>query len=248
MILLHCFCAPILASITVSKGSVRVFSGDDLRTACSVPDDPSQRWRYRWFRDEQDMGFYNSSEAWIKHSGNYSCQAERDMKKWPYILSTLPSPPLQLHVDRGWALLQTPVTPPIIDDTVMLTCHIRGNPVATEVRFYKDGSEIHCYESKELVFSKVTLEDAGVYWCRDSWMEKYELHSAQSLPVPVTVLDKLETPRLVVDSGRVIAGRLVCIKCEMRLNVKAEGLQIEYHYMKNHTRLAPASSSNTYTI
>lgn len=92
--------APILASITVSKGSMRVFSGEDLRAACSVPDDPSQPWRYSWFRDGQDMGFYNSSEAWIKHSGKYTCQAERDVKKWPYILNTLPSPPLELHVDR----------------------------------------------------------------------------------------------------------------------------------------------------
>lgn len=88
----------------------------------------------------------------------------------------------------GWVLLQTPATSPIIDDTVILTCRIRRNPVATEVRFYKDDSEIRCDESKELVFSQVTLEDAGVYWCRVSWMEKYELHSAQSLPVRVHVL------------------------------------------------------------
>lgn len=88
----------------------------------------------------------------------------------------------------GWALLQTPATPPILDDTVILTCNIRGNYVASEVRFYKDGSEIRCDGNKELVFSKVTLEDAGLYWCRISWMEKYELHSAQSLPVPVNIL------------------------------------------------------------
>lgn len=240
--------APLQASITVSMGDMRVFSGEDLRTSCSVPDDPSPYWRYKWFQNGDDIGFYNSSEAWIKASGKYSCQAEKDLKKWPYLVNTLPSQPLHLHVDRGWALMQIPTTPSIIEDTMILTCRIRDGPVATEVRFYKNDAEIQCDKSQVLVFSNVTLQDAGVYWCRASWMEKNLLHSAQSLPVPVTVLDKLETPQLVLVSGRVIAGKLVRIRCETRLNVKAEGLQIEYYFMKNHSRLAPASSSDKYTI
>ncbi|XP_051963412.1 high affinity immunoglobulin gamma Fc receptor I-like [Xyrauchen texanus] len=240
--------ARVLANITLSKGEIQVFTGEDLKITCSVPEDPSSSWRYKWFRDGAEIGLDGFREIRIEHSGEYSCQAEKDTEKRPFVLSTLPSLPLNLHVDRGWVLLQTPATPAIIDDTVILTCRIRNNPMAREVCFYKEASEIQCHNSKQLILTRATLEDGGIYWCRASWIQGNELHSAQSVPTPVTVLDKLNTPQLAIVSGRIVLGQEVHLRCNTQLNVKREDLHIEYYYMKNNSWLAPSSSSNTFII
>lgn len=90
------------AKATVSLGEARLFSGEDVQMTCSVPDDPLSDWKYQWFRDGillSSTEVYSLEKAQVLQSGNYTCQGEKIIKDWPYIVSSVPSDPLKIYVD-----------------------------------------------------------------------------------------------------------------------------------------------------
>lgn len=90
------------AKATVTLGESRLFSGEDVQVTCSVPDDPLSNWIYRWFLDGVFLSsteVYSINKARIQQSGKYTCQGEKTIKSWPYIVSSAPSDPLDIYVD-----------------------------------------------------------------------------------------------------------------------------------------------------
>uniref|UniRef100_A0A8B9LH10 Ig-like domain-containing protein n=1 Tax=Astyanax mexicanus TaxID=7994 RepID=A0A8B9LH10_ASTMX len=184
---------PVLAKITVQTGEARLFSEEDVQLNCSIPDDPGANWKYHWFQYGKRLKtteVYSFKNAAVQQSGNYTCQGEKDIEAWPYSLNSLPSEPITVHVDGGWALLRVPAEPVLIEESMTLTCRVRDEPVLVDVIFYKDDVEIYKSKSKDLVFKSLTLKDQGFYSCRATWTQRFEFHSAQSQPAFVTVLGK----------------------------------------------------------
>ncbi|XP_072524615.1 high affinity immunoglobulin gamma Fc receptor I-like [Salminus brasiliensis] len=243
---------PIAAKVTVHSGEVRLFSGEEVQLTCSVPDDPAAKWSYHWFKDGnllKTLEVYDLKNAAVWQGGNYTCQGEKEIDTWPYSLKTLISEPLSLQVDGGWALLRVPAEPLLINEATILTCRIRDDPMLVEVIFYKDGVEILKKKDKNLEFTSLTLMDQGSYSCRATWLQKYDYHSAQSLPAFVTVLDKLSTPELQFQpKSPVTKGKDVVLRCVTQLNVREKGHNIEYYFYKDEDRMAPSSPEETYTI
>ncbi|XP_036411931.1 low affinity immunoglobulin gamma Fc region receptor III-like [Colossoma macropomum] len=234
---------PIRAKVKVSMGEARLFSGEDVQLTCSVPDQPAPKWTYHWFQNEVSLGIfdvYRLQKAQVQEGGNYTCYGEKDIDTWPYSVQTLPSEPLTVHVDGGWALLRIPAEPLLIEERMTLTCRIRDEPVLVEVVFYKDGIEIHKLKDKDLVFPKLALKDKGSYWCRATWVQGFEYHSAQSLPAYVAVLDKLNTPVVEIEPEKSVKrGERVVIRCVTQLNVRDKGLSVDYYLLKDGSRLGP---------
>lgn len=93
---------PVKAKATVSLGKPRLFSGEDVQMTCSVPDDPSSNWTYEWFHDGELLSateVYSLNKAQVLQSGNYTCKGLKTIKAWPYIVPSIPSDPLKIHVD-----------------------------------------------------------------------------------------------------------------------------------------------------
>ncbi|KAF4076755.1 hypothetical protein AMELA_G00218740 [Ameiurus melas] len=207
---------PVKAKATVSLGEPRLFSGEDVQMTCSVPDDPSPNWTYEWFHDGELLSaieVYSLNKAQVLQSGSYTCKGTRTIEAWPYTVSSIPSDPLEIHVDGGWVLLRIPFEPLIIEETMTLTCRVRDDPLMSNVIFYKNKVELKKQKGADLVFEKLKLEDAAIYSCRATWIKNMEYQSSQSLPSYVSVLDILETPR--IDGGRekVRSGSKVEFKC-----------------------------------
>ncbi|XP_026796962.1 high affinity immunoglobulin gamma Fc receptor I [Pangasianodon hypophthalmus] len=244
---------PVKAKATLSLGELWFFSGEDVQMTCSVPDDPSTDWSYQWFLDGvllSSTNVYSIQKARVQQSGNYTCQGQKLLKEWPYSMLTIPSNPLKINVDGGWVLLRMPFEPLIVEETMTLTCRVRDDPLLSKVIFYKGEVEVTKQKNKNLVFPSLKLEDNGMYSCRATWVKNQEYHSAQSVPSSVTVLDKLETPRLVLlgSRGLVRSGNQVVFRCITKVNAREQGLSVEYHYLKDGNRLGPASATDTYVI
>ncbi|MCJ8744835.1 hypothetical protein PDJAM_G00123290 [Pangasius djambal] len=244
---------PVKAKATVSLGEPWLFSGEDVQMTCSVPDDPSPDWSYQWFHDGvllSSTDVYSLKKARVQQSGTYTCQGERPLKVWPYSKLSILSDPLNIHVDGGWVLLRMPFEPLIVEETMTLTCRVRDDPLLSEVIFYKGEVEVTKQKDKDLVFPSLKLENDGMYSCRASWFKNLEYQSAQSVPSSVTVLDKLEIPRLVLlrSRGLVRSGNQVVFRCFTKVNAREQGLSPEYHYIKDGNRLGRASGADTYII
>lgn len=240
-----------VAKATVSLGKPKLFSGEDVQLDCNVPDDHSSSWLYRWFRDGVPLSsnkVYSIKKARVQQSGSYTCQGRKQIKTWPYSIMTNPSDPLKIHVNGGWVLLQTPSESHISDEPMTLTCRIRDNPLLLNVIFYKDDMMIKTQNDNDLVIPSLSIEDDGMYSCRATWLNNLMYQSAQSVPFSVTVLEKLETPRLVPDQDQVRIGTQVVFSCIAKVNSRVQGLSVEYYYVKDDNRLAPASSKDTYVI
>lgn len=92
------------AKATVSVGELRLFSGEDVQLACSVPEDPLADWTYKWLFEDYDLPvssteLYSVNKALVMQRGSYRCQGEKTISSWPYVVSSLPSDPIKLYVD-----------------------------------------------------------------------------------------------------------------------------------------------------
>ncbi|XP_066514092.1 high affinity immunoglobulin gamma Fc receptor I-like [Hoplias malabaricus] len=244
---------PVRARADVTSGEARLFSGEDVTLGCSVPDHPETEWKFLWFRNGVPLSVQTQNLSLknipVQKGGNYSCRGEKDIDIWPYSLMTMTSEPLAVHVDGGWTLLQIPTEPLLIEEKMTLTCRIRGDPLLVEVIFYKDSVEVQKRKDKDLVIPRLVLKDEGLYRCRATWVQSTEHHSAQSLSAYLPVLDKLNTPVLELDFDYCsLKGDKVVLSCKTQLNVREEGLSIEYFFLKNGKRQGPGSSSATFTI
>ncbi|XP_076837069.1 high affinity immunoglobulin gamma Fc receptor I-like isoform X1 [Brachyhypopomus gauderio] len=244
---------PVHALAQVTGGELRLFSGEDVQLRCSVPEDPLSSWRYQWFLNgvlTSSAEVYHLKNAHVLQTGSYTCQGEKDLKEWPYLISSLQSDLLNVHVDGGWVLLQAPTEPLIIEEVLTMTCRVRDDPLLVEVNFYKGDVKIRTQKKKDLVFPSATLDDQGTYWCKATWLQDFKYQSAQSLKFSVIVLDKLSSPVLTIDDGEVnpVKGSTVVLRCSTQLNTREKGHTIEYYYMNNATLLGPSSSKDTHTI
>ncbi|XP_076837071.1 high affinity immunoglobulin gamma Fc receptor I-like isoform X2 [Brachyhypopomus gauderio] len=220
---------PVHALAQVTGGELRLFSGEDVQLRCSVPEDPLSSWRYQWFLNgvlTSSAEVYHLKNAHVLQTGSYTCQGEKDLKEWPYLISSLQSDLLNVHVDGGWVLLQAPTEPLIIEEVLTMTCRVRDDPLLVEVNFYKGDVKIRTQKKKDLVFPSATLDDQGTYWY------------------------KLSSPVLTIDDGEVnpVKGSTVVLRCSTQLNTREKGHTIEYYYMNNATLLGPSSSKDTHTI
>lgn len=202
----------------VSENS-RIFSGESLHLRCSIPDVHRSNWSVEWFRGSERLPENGENfhlwNAHIKEAGKFSCQGAR--KSVVGIIRTMQSLPVEIDVDGkiywlfifgkyiefdqndnfspnlcsgGWAILKAPSHPPLVGDTLKLSCRLRGNPPVHETILYRDGIEVMRQSGQNLSFylSNVTLEDAGMYSCRVSWDARRRTYSVISVNTMVNIL------------------------------------------------------------
>lgn len=96
--------APLVTSfravVEMVSGDSRIFSGENLRLKCSIPDTRST-WDYLWFRgSEQLPQFEEHLVLWkltVKQGGKFYCQGVRDTVVGN--IKTLQSLPIEINVD-----------------------------------------------------------------------------------------------------------------------------------------------------
>ncbi|XP_048120987.1 high affinity immunoglobulin gamma Fc receptor I-like isoform X1 [Alosa alosa] len=244
---------PRKAVASVAEGDAHLFSGGSLLLTCDVPEDPSPLWTFEWFFNGKPLASGMSYQIWkarVLQSGNYTCMAVRETELNPTgILETQLSAPLRVDIDGGWIILEAPSKPMIMEETMSLTCRIRGHR-RTEVIFYLNGREIWRQRNRTLTLHHLTLEHGGQYSCRATWEVQGLYHSAESTGVAVTVLEILTTPQLLAST---IQGRqkkrdlkLTCVT-EVNTRESAAAL-IHYYFLKNDMPLGPATSYGTFII
>ncbi len=73
--------ASFSAILEIVSGEPRIFSGEDVKLKCSVPDTRST-WSYQWFKGTEQLSHQGEIlqlwKAHIKQSGKYYCQGVRD--------------------------------------------------------------------------------------------------------------------------------------------------------------------------
>lgn len=93
--------APYRAVVEMVSGHSRIFSGEDVRLRCSIPDPSKSTWLYLWFHGSEEL--QQSTEqltvwrARINDSGKYYCQGVWDTMVGQ--IRTLQSLPVEIFVD-----------------------------------------------------------------------------------------------------------------------------------------------------
>ncbi|XP_063060535.1 high affinity immunoglobulin gamma Fc receptor I-like [Engraulis encrasicolus] len=243
------------AVVQVAEGRPHLLSGGFLRLVCHVPQDadPDSPWMFEWFYNGRSVSLsttYTFWEARVLQSGNYTCTGSREsVLDRTGILRTQISDPLWVEIDGGWVILKAPSKPMIMEESMDLTCHIRGNRSPQEVVFYLDGREVGRQGRSTLTVHNLTSEDAGQYSCKATWEEKGFYHSSVSTGVPVSILEILETPLLLAELHLVRRKMNLQLTCRTQLNTREEtSTPILHYFMKNGRLLGPASSQNAFTI
>ncbi|XP_039985886.1 uncharacterized protein LOC120791524 [Xiphias gladius] len=231
------------------SGDSTIFSGEDVRLRCSIPDAHRSNWNYLWFRGSELLP--QSGEQlvlWkvkIKDGGKIYCQGVRDTVVGN--IYTLQSLPMELNVDGGWAILKVQPHSGLVGETLKVTCHVRGNPPLHEVILYKDDEEVRRQKgfNPHFYLTNLALEDQGMYSCRASWDRDRYTRSVISAHVPVQVFEVLSQPvlEIVVDDILIPANRMKLI-CHIQYNAHAPAPPVHYYFYKNNNRLGTATSEN----
>lgn len=245
---------PRIAVATVAEGKLHTLSGNSLRLICDVPQDPSPLWTFKWFFNGKPLISSKSHSIWnarVLQSGNYTCSGARESElSETGILESQLSAPLRVDIDGGWVILDAPDKAMIMEETMYLTCRIRGHRLPKEVSFFLNGREIMRQLPSTLVVRNLTVNQGGEYSCRATWEVRGSYHSAESTAVPVTVLEILQTPELVVNITQVEKKRTdLKLTCLTELNTRDTTVRpIHYYFLKNDTPLSTAMSHHTFTI
>ncbi|XP_034460259.1 Fc receptor-like A isoform X1 [Hippoglossus hippoglossus] len=227
-------------------GEARIFSGEEVRLRCSVPDTHRSRWDLQWFKGSEKL--IQSGEhlvlwkARVNDSGKYYCQGVRDTLVGN--IDTLKSLPVEINVDGGWAILQVPPHSGLVGQTLTFTCRVRGNPPIHEVILYRDKVEVMKQRGLDPHFhlNHLTLEDQGMYSCRASWDTDRRTRSVLSVDASVQVLEVLTQPILeIVEHDQ----QLIKLICHLQYNAHAPAPPINYYFYKNNQRLGTATSENS---
>ncbi|KAM9359483.1 high affinity immunoglobulin gamma Fc receptor I-like [Symphorus nematophorus] len=237
----------IRAVVEMVLGDSRIFSGENARLKCSVPDVRNSSWSYLWFRGpEQLLHRGEHLLLWKPHiteSGKYYCQGVRDTAVGN--IHTLKSLPVEINVDGGYAILQVPPRSSLVGDTLKVTCRVRGNPPLHEVILYKDGTEVMRQKGPHFYLPSLTLEDQGTYSCRASWDENRRTRSVISIDVPVQVLEVVSQPVLeIVVNKNQIPENMMKLICHHQYNAPAPAPPVHYYFYKNNNKLGTATSEN----
>ncbi|XP_032360467.1 uncharacterized protein LOC116672685 [Etheostoma spectabile] len=237
------------AVVEMVSGDSRIFSGEEVRLTCSVPDVHRSSWTYLWFRgSNQLLQFGKNLTLWkakVQDSGKFYCQGVRDTVIGN--IHTLQSLPLEIHVDGGWAILQVPPYPGLVGETLKVTCRVRGTSRLHEVILYKDGVEVMRQNglSPHFYLNNLTLEDKGIYSCRASWDADRRTRSVISTDASVQVLEVLSQPVLeIVADHNLIPVKKLKLICHVQYNSRAPAPAIHFFFYKNNNRLGTATSQN----
>ncbi|XP_056905723.1 sialoadhesin-like [Takifugu flavidus] len=244
--------APFRAVLEMVSGHSRIFSGDDVKLKCNIPDPYPSTWRYLWFKGSEELQQHGNEliiwRARIIDSGKFYCQGVRDTAVGQ--LHTNQSLPVEIVVDGGWALTRVTPQPALVGHTLEVTCLVRGNRPHTEVILYRDGVEVMRKRGKDLQFilSNLTTEDQGMYSCRASWDVRGLTHSVMSVETLGRVVEILTKPVLEIDvNNNQIPNRMKLI-CHHEYNLPAPAPPVHFYFYKNDNLLGPATSENRLSV
>ncbi|XP_037533739.1 high affinity immunoglobulin epsilon receptor subunit alpha-like [Nematolebias whitei] len=237
------------AFVEIVSESSRIFSGESLQLRCSIPDAYMSTWSFLWFRGSNQLPQTGETiRLWnvkVKESGKFSCQGARETDMGT--IKTKPSPPVEISVDGGWAILYAPPHPFLVGETMNLTCRLRVNRPVHETILYRNGVEVMRQNGSILHFylTDATLEDSGMYSCRASWDVRRQTLSVISAATQVHVLEVLSEPMLeiVAESVNMRTDQMKLI-CHVQYNARAPAPPINYYFYKNNIRLGTATSEN----
>ncbi|XP_061734079.1 high affinity immunoglobulin gamma Fc receptor I-like [Nerophis ophidion] len=238
------------ARLEVTSGHSRVFSGEQVQLRCSISDSHNSTWDYLWFKDSKRLPQNSETPTLtlrgsIAESGAFQCQGVRDTAVGD--IFTLKSPPVDINVDGGWAILQGPLHPVLVGEAMNVTCRVRGSPPLHEVILYKNGVAVTTQSdfSPRLYLPRLNLEDQGLYSCRASWDNHGQTYSGISAGVQVQVLELLTQPVLeVVADNDLLQVDLMKLVCRVQYNARAPAPPINYYFYKDNRRVGTATSEN----
>lgn len=93
--------APYRPVVEMVSGHSRIFSGENVRLRCSIPDPHNSTWHYMWFQGSKELQQHEQEfilwRARIQDSGKFYCQgvSDRTVKQ----IRTLQSLPVEIMVD-----------------------------------------------------------------------------------------------------------------------------------------------------
>ncbi|XP_041096876.1 Fc receptor-like protein 5 [Polyodon spathula] len=207
--------------LTLQAGWPEIFVGESVTLRCVIARQAGG-WRYTWYRDgiavremysdQLDGAEYTIRDASRYHSGDYTCQGERSFSP---VHQSVRSEPVKILVSTGLVILQAPLMPLTQGEGVTLRCRVRGNPSLSQVLFYKDDKVIGSQASPVLTMAHLTEEDEGSYWCRATWGRQWNLCSARSLEVKLSVTGPAPRPVLTLQAGwpEIFVGESVTLRC-----------------------------------
>uniref|UniRef100_A0A1A8BBE5 Ig-like domain-containing protein n=1 Tax=Nothobranchius kadleci TaxID=1051664 RepID=A0A1A8BBE5_NOTKA len=237
------------ASIEVVSKSLRIFSGENVQLKCVIPDIYFSTWKYLWFKDSMQLPQTEEtlriSHAHVKSSGKFSCQGKRETAIGD--IQTRPSLPVEVSVDGGWVILQTPPHPVVVGETLNMVCRLRKKFPIHETILYKNGVEVMRQNgsSLDLQVENVDLEDEGMYSCRASWDMEMRTYSVISAATPVKVVEFLSQPVLEIDAeNNQIGVNKIKLICHVQYNARAPAPPINFYFYKNDHLLGTATSEN----
>ncbi|XP_061537693.1 low affinity immunoglobulin gamma Fc region receptor III-like [Phycodurus eques] len=230
------------------SGYSRVFSGERVQLRCSIPDGRRSTWNYLWFKGSKRLAHHAQMltlKGSLNDSGVFQCQGVKDTAVGN--IYTLKSPPVDINVDGGWAILQVPQLPGLVGGTLNMMCRVRGRRQYHEVILYKDGVEVIRQRgfNPQLSLPQLSTEDQGLYTCRVSWDTDRQTHSAISNDIQVNVLEVLTQPVLeVIADNNLLPMDLMKLICHLQYNARAPAPPVNYYFYKDNRRLGLATSEN----
>ncbi|XP_028320653.1 Fc receptor-like B [Gouania willdenowi] len=238
------------ATVEIVPNLSRKFPGESFQLRCHILDEDNEfDWHYIWFNEtgrlnptEKELNLLNVK---VGDGGNYSCQGVTNplMGK----MYSMKSPPTEIFVDGGQAILQVPPNKCLVGETVTLTCRIRNKHPVHEFILFKDGIEVNRKNGVEPYFNlpNVTLNDQGMYSCRASWDSKISTHSVVSAATSLKILEVMTQPILVINDSRVFEDR-VMLTCHVQYNAHVPAPPIHFYFYRDSERLGPAKSQGSY--
>ncbi|KAM9812467.1 low affinity immunoglobulin gamma Fc region receptor III-A-like [Syngnathus typhle] len=230
------------------SGHSRVFFGEHVQLRCSIPDGNKSKWNYLWFKGSEQLERHAeilTLQGFHSDSGAFRCQGVRDSAVGN--IYTQKSPPVEINVDGGWAILQVPQHPALVGETLNITCRVRGHPRDQEVVLYKDGVEVLRGSgfNPKLSLPLLSTEDQGLYTCRVSWDDNRRTHSVISNDVQVNVSEVLTQPvlKVVTENVPLSEDRMKLI-CHVQYNARPPAPPIHYFFYLDDRRLGTAMSEN----
>ncbi|XP_019729804.1 high affinity immunoglobulin gamma Fc receptor I-like [Hippocampus comes] len=230
------------------SGHSRVFSGEHVRLRCSIPDGRNSSWNYLWFKETKRLEHHAEMltlKGFLSDSGEFRCQGVRDTAVGN--IYTQKSPPVEINMDGGWAILQVPQLPGLVGETLNMSCRVRGRPRPHEVILYKDGVEVQRQSgfNPKLSLDLLRMEDQGLYSCRASWDDDRKTHSVISNDVQVNVKEVLTQPVLeVVTENDLLLDDQIKLTCHLQYNARTPAPPIHYYFYRDNRRLGTATSKN----